>query len=104
MQKRSLVTVVLLLLFTFGIYALIWNYKFQQELKEKTGEGFSGGMHLLMMFITFGIYAIYWQYAAGKRLAKLGASDNSILYLVLVLLGVGGIANPLLMQNQANNL
>lgn len=103
MKTRSLLTMVLLTIVTLGIYALYWYYSFQDQLKEKTGEGFGGFAHLLVSLITFGIYYIYWQYAAGKRLAKLGAGDNSILYLVLALLSFGWL-NALLMQDQANKL
>lgn len=76
---------------------------FQVELKKQTGEGFGGLGHILMLLFTFGIYGIYWQYAAGKRLAKQGAEDMSIIYLILAIV-VGGFLNPFLMQNQANKL
>lgn len=103
MKKRSLVTMILLTLVTLGIYAIYWYGDFQTQLKQKTGEGFGGFSHLLVTLVTFGIYYIYWQYAAGKRLAKIGASDNSVLYLVLSLLSLGWL-NAFLMQDQANKL
>ena len=103
MKKRSLGMMILLWIVTFGIYPLYWFVKFQVELKEKTKEGFGGLGHFLMLIFTFGIYYIYWQYAAGKRLAKLGAPDNSLLYLVLGIF-IGGLINPFLMQNEANKL
>jgi len=102
MQKRNIVTMILLFLFTFGIYPIIWTCKFQGELKAKTGAGFGAVAHFFMLLITFGIYGLYWQYAAGKRLAKLGAQDRSILYLVLGIFF--GIINPFLMQLQANEI
>ncbi len=94
---------ILLSIVTLGFYALYWYISFQNQLKEETDEGFGGFMHLLMTIITFGIYALYWQYAAGKRLAKLGASDNSMLYLILSIFALGWL-NPFIMQSQANNL
>lgn len=103
MKKRKIWLMVILSIVTFGIYTIYWLCSFQSQLKEKTGEGFGGVAHFFMLFITFGIYAIIWQYKAGKRLAMLGASDNSIIYLVLALVGLGFI-NPYLMQNQANKL
>ena len=103
MTQRNITTMVLLFLFTFGIYPLIWHYKFQSELKEKTGEGFGGGGHILMTLITFGIYQIYWCHAGGKRLAKLGAEDNSVLYLILSLFGLAFVSN-ILMQSNANQI
>lgn len=103
MKKRSIGLMILLSIVTLGIYALYWYISFQIQLKEKTDEGFRGFMHFLMTIITLGIYGLYWQYAAGKRLAKLGASDNSALYLILSLVTFGWL-NPFLMQNQANKL
>lgn len=103
MKKRSVFVMILLSIITCGIYWIVWNCMFQGELKEKTGEGFSAGMHFLMLVVTLGIYEIYWQYAAGKRLAKLGASDRAVLYLVLSFFGIG-LLNPFFMQSQANKL
>lgn len=102
MKDRNLVTMLLLFLFTFGIYPLYWTIKFQMELKQETGEGFGGLGHFLMLVFAFGIYWYYWQYAAGKRLALLGAKDNSLLYLILAFVFIP--ANPFLMQDQANHL
>ncbi|MFK5883606.1 MAG: DUF4234 domain-containing protein [Candidatus Izemoplasma sp.] len=103
MTERGLVAIILLSIFTLGIYALYWMIVFQIELKKETDEGFNGFGHFLMLFFTLGIYSIYWQYAAGKRLAKQGAEDNSVLYLILALFGLS-IVNMALMQNQANSL
>jgi hypothetical protein len=102
MKNRSIGMMVVLTLVTFGLYILIWSVMFQSDLKEKTDEGFGGLGHLLATLFTFGIYYIIWQYNAGKRLAKLGATDNSVLYLILAF--VFPIANPFLMQDQANKL
>ena len=57
----------------------------------------------LMLLFTFGIYGIYWQYAAGKRLAKQGAEDRSLIYLIFNFTPIA-IINPFLMQQQANEL
>lgn len=103
MKKRSILGMILLTIVTLGIYGLYWYISFQSELKQKTNEGFGGFMHFVMTIITFGIYGLYWQYAAGKRLAKLGASDNAVLYLVLSFFLIG-VINPLIMQSQANKL
>jgi len=103
MKQRSIIGMILLTFITFGLYLIYWTISFQSELKEKTGEGFDGLGHFLMIIFTFGIYYIYWQYAAGKRLAKQGASDNSVIYIVLTLLSLGWL-NPYLMQSQANTL
>lgn len=103
MKKRSIGIMILLVIITFGIYAIYWTISFQSQLKKRTGEGFGGLGHFLMIIFTFGIYYIVWQYLAGKRLAKLGTSDNSVLYLVLSLFALGWL-NMFLMQSQANHL
>ena len=104
MKKRNLLVCFLLSVITLGIYFVYWQCSFQGQLKEQTGKGFGAVGHFFMCLFTCGIYSIYWQYAAGKRLAEQGAEDHSILYIVLVLVGVGSAVNMFLMQNQANNL
>lgn len=103
MKKRGIVMMIVLSIITLGIYAIYWQCSFQGQLKEKTGEGFGPVAHFFMCIITFGVYSLYWNYACGKRLAKLNASDNAVLYLVISLVGFGFI-NMFLMQNQANKL
>lgn len=103
MKTRSIGTMVLLFIFTFGIYPLYWMIVFHNELRRKSGEGFGVLGHVLMLIFTFGIYGIYWQYAAGKRLAKIGAEDRSVLYIVFVFVALSFL-NPFLMQDQANKL
>lgn len=99
---------VVLFLFTFGIYPIIWMYKFQNEIKATTGEGFSGIIHVVLSFVTFGIYPIYWFCVTGKRLAKAGAEDKNTLYVILTLLMFIAIPTvavvPFMMQDQANKL
>ena len=101
MKKRSIGVMILLIIVTLGIYTIYWNCSFQNQLKAKTGDGFTGVGHFFMSIITLGIYPLYWQYAAGKRLAKLGADDRGVLYLVLGLFGFSWL-NMFLMQSAAN--
>ena len=103
MKKRSIGMMIVLTLFTFGIYPVVFNIKFHAELKRATGKGFGVFGHILMSLCTFGIYQIYWQYAAGKRLAMQGVSDQSILYLVFSFIALSWL-NPFLMASQANQI
>ena len=103
MKKRNIGLMILFTIITFGIYAIVWNCSFQNQLKKQTGDGFTGVGHFFMTVFTFGIYQLYWQYAAGKRLAKLGANDRKVLYLILGLIGFSWL-NMFLMQSQANHL
>ena len=103
MKKRGIVAMIILSIVTFGIYSVYWQCSFQNQLKQQTQEGFGGVGHFFMCIFTFGIYPIYWSYAAGKRLNKLGATDQAVLYLVLTFVGFGWL-NMFLMQSQANKL
>ena len=103
MKQRKIGVVILLTIITFGIYAVVWQCSFQNQLKKETGLGFSGAGHFFMCIFTFGIYPIYWSYAAGKRLQQLGASDKAILYLVLTFVGFGFV-NMFILQDDANKL
>jgi len=103
MKQRSIAMMVILWILTFGIFALYWYCSFQNQLKKNTERGFGGFVHLIVTIFTFGIYYIYWNYAAGRRLAMIGAKDNSTMYLVLTFIGFSWL-NMLLMQSQANQL
>ena len=103
MKQRSIMFMVFMSIITLGLYLVYWLVSFQNDLKRQTDEGFGGFVTLFLSIVTFGIYLLYWYYAAGKRLAKQGASDNSILYLILALIGFAFVAD-LLMQHEANNL
>ena len=103
MKKRNLIVMVLLLLFTFGIYGVYWYCSFQNQLKKQTGLGFGGIMHLVVTILTFGIYGLYWTFVVGQRLEKLGGVNNGLVYFLLGLFGLEMIAWPL-MQNDANQI
>ena len=72
---------------------------------EKSSQ--SGVIVFLLGLITCGIYSIIWFYNAGKRMNNAGnkygiqISDNSILYLILSLLGFL-IVNYCLLQVDLN--
>ena len=47
-KPRSSVVVILLSIITLGIYALVWQYKVFQEMKDHTGQGIGGLIGLLL--------------------------------------------------------
>lgn len=69
----------------------------------------SGGTAFLYTLITCGIYGIYWNYKMGQKMANIGKkynkqiSDNSVLYLILSLFGLG-LVNYCLIQSDLNSL
>ena len=66
-------------------------------------------MAFLLTIITCGIYGYYWAYQMGKKIYKysnshdMQLSDNSVLYIILQLFGLG-IVNYCLIQNDLNTI
>lgn len=109
-QKRSIVTCILLSFITCGIYGIVWFINLTDDTRNVSGDQkLSGGKAFLFTILTCGIYGYYWSYVMGKALMQgrsnngLTAEDNSILYLILQILGLG-IINYCLIQNELNNI
>lgn len=109
-QKRSIVTCILLSFITCGIYGIVWFINLTDDTRNVSGDQkLSGGKAFLFTILTCGIYGYYWSYVMGKALMQgrsnngLAAEDNSILYLILQILGLG-IVNYCLIQNELNNI
>ena len=112
-QKRDVLSVILLSIFTFGIYNLYWfivvTNEIEASLMQKDGSVPSGGMAFLFSLLTCGIYMIYWYYKQGQRIAQLQrennmqGNDNSVLYLVLAIVGMS-IVNTALIQSDINGI
>ncbi len=108
-------TLVLILL-TCGIYYLYFIYVVSEETQEFLGErDTSPAIEVLLSVLTCGLYNVYWDYKIGKRIAEmcgrvgLPATDNSVLYLILDLVGFGGfgslgLLNPILQQDGLNRV
>ena len=103
----GLVKHVLLLLFTFGVWYLIWIYKMTAYLNRVEDEEPRNPTTklLLCMFIPF--YSIYWVYKSAHRIDKLAnrkgiQSDLSPLCLILAIFV--GIIPPILMQDKINTI
>lgn len=101
----GLVKHILLLLFTFGIWYLIWIYRMTGYLNcvEDEEPRNPTTKLLLCMFVPF--YSIYWVYKSALRIDKLAAakgisSDLSTLCLILAIFV--GIIPPILMQDKVN--
>lgn len=101
----DLMSCALLLLFTLGIYHLVWIYRTTRYLNRVEGALSRNPTTklLLCMFIPF--YTIYWTYQSAQRVDALARSKG--LYAELtspcVLLSIfAGIVPPMLMQNTIN--
>ena len=107
-QKRSIGTCVVLSIITCGIYGIFWFISITDDMRAVSGDTrLSGGTCFLLTLVTCGIYGFYWAYLMGKASMQAKAKynmpveDNSILYLILQLFGLG-IVNYCLMQNDLN--
>jgi hypothetical protein len=96
---------VLLLVFTFGIYYLIWIYRitgYLNQVKDEPSRKQTSEL-LLCMFIPF--YAIFWVYKSAQRLDKLAVSNgvsSDITTICLILAIFVGVVPPIIMQDKIN--
>lgn len=109
MKERNIAVSIILSIITCGIYAIYWFIVLTDEAKDASGSesATSGGIAFLLTLVTCGIYGYYWAYKMGETISTakskngLEANSNSILYLILQLLGLG-IVNYAIMQNDLN--
>lgn len=108
-EKRSIVTLILLSFITCGIYNLYLIYKQSQEINLLADVNESAGTELMLSLITCGLYIFYWHYKYAKRVALLQenkgitVNDVSVLNLIISILGLEFIAAAIL-QNEMNNV
>ena len=109
MEKRSIPLCIVLSIVTCGIYGIYWFVKLTDDTNQLANDpnATSGGIAFLLTLVTCGIYGIYWAYKQGEKLDNIKAqrglptSNQSILYLILELFGLGIIAYAL-MQDEIN--
>ena len=103
----ELIKHILLLLFTFGIWFLIWIYRvtgYTNNVKDEEERNPTTKL-LLCIFVPF--YQVYWSYKTAQRIDKMAAanglqSDLSTLCLILAIFVP--IIPPILMQDKLNNI
>ncbi len=77
-EKREILTCILLLIITCGIYGIYWficltNDSNSISKNEKTADG---GLAFVYTLLTCGIYALYWYYKLGKKIYEAGKINN----------------------------
>ncbi len=109
-RERNLTTNLLLVIFTCGFYSIVWFITLTDDASTAAEDyTTSGATAFLLTLITCGIYGIFWSYKMGKMIyaakerAGLNSTDNSILYLILSIVGLG-IINYCLMQSELNEI
>ncbi len=106
LTKRNLVAVILLSLFTLGIYQIYWFFVTAKELNRADSiepQLMNYLLAILLGIITCGIYLIYWEYRFYKKVDSATDTNNWILSFLLSILFAGfiGIA---IAQDSMNNV
>ena len=89
MKNRSVATVVILSLITFGIYVLVWMVKTKNEMNR---QGASIPTAWMMLIPLVGPILWMWKYCAGVELVTRGKFNQGIAFVMLYLLNLVGIA------------
>ena len=108
MKQRKVGLMILWACLTFGIYYVVWNYKFQDEVREETGKGIMPWGHILISLVPLVniVYWIMWIFTIDSRLTFMGAKKSSlgVVYLLLSITIIGYLFVPAMLQSKANNL
>ncbi len=109
-EQRSIGLYVVLTIITCGLFGIYWFIVLTDDVGRVSGDpSFTGGKHFLLTLVTCGIWSFIWSYQAGKLLESAQrhrgyhSTDNSVLYLVLTLFGLG-IVTYALVQSDVNKL
>ena len=104
-EKRSIATCIILTIVTCGIYGIIWAIKIAKDAVKVKDVNDDGTLEaVLTVFFPFiGFFLSEKKFAEGCQAAGIPHSDNSILYLVLGLFGLG-IVDFCLMQSELNKI
>lgn len=104
-KERNIVVSILLTLVTCGIYGIYWVIMLAREAVSVKDPADSAILEIvLMLFLPFvGFFLTEKKFAEGCAAKGIPHSDNSILYLILGLVGLG-IVNFCMMQNDLNKI
>lgn len=103
----SLVKHILLLLFTFGIWNLIWIYRMTGYLNKAKNEPPRTPTNQLLLCLFVPFYSIFWTYKSAQRvdvLAKERGIPSDLATLCVILAIFIGILPPILMQDKVNSI
>lgn len=112
MKERNIVLCIILTLLTCGLYGIYWIVVLTDDVvyaNDKQVFNTSGGASVVFGLLTCGLYYIYWSYQMGKGVQRAqelkGAktSDNSLLYVILLLFGFN-LISLCMIQNDMNKL
>lgn len=104
-KNRNIVTAIVLTLVTCGIYGIYWAICLAREAVSVKDPSDSAILEIvLMLFVPFlGFFLAEKKLSEGCAAKGIPHTDNSILYLILGLVGLG-IVNYCMLQNDLNKL
>lgn len=104
-KNRNIVTAVILTFVTCGIYGIYWTVCLAREAVSVKDAADDGILEIIvMLFLPFlGFFLAEKKLAEGCAEKGIAHTDNSILYLILGLLGLG-IVNYCVMQSDLNKI
>ena len=104
-EKRGIGKCILLTFVTCGIYGIIWVIKMAKDAVKVKDVNDDGTLEaVLCVFFPFiGFFLAEKKFAEGCQAAGIPHSDNSILYLILGLFGLG-IVDYIMMQSDLNKI
>ncbi len=104
-KQRNIVTAILLSIITCGIYSIYWVIVLAKDAVSVKDPADNGLLEIvLMLFLPFlGIFLAEKKFAEGCAAKGIPHGDNSILYLILSLVGLG-IVGICMLQNDLNKL
>lgn len=104
-KQRNIVTAILLSIITCGIYGIYWIICLTREAVSVKSETDDGLLEIiLMLFLPFiGAFLVEKKLTEGCQAKGIAHNDNSVIYLVLGLLGLS-IVSLCMIQNDLNKL
>ncbi len=104
-KERNVVVALVLSIVTCGIYGIYWAIMLAREAVSVKDPADNGLLEIvLMLFLPFvGFFLAEKKFAEGCAEKGIEHKDNSVLYLVLGLFGLG-IVNFVMMQTDLNKL
>ena len=107
-EEKNVAVCIILAFVTCSIYMWFWMYNMIKKIRMLANDTSDMvGEYLLLMLVPY--YNVYWVYTRGKKISEEAArrgiqiTDNSVLYLILNLLGLQ-IVSYAMMQNDLNKL
>ena len=104
-KNRNIVTCILLTIVTCGIYGIYWFIMLAKEAVSVKDPADNALLEIILMLLLpfVGIFLTEKKFAEGCAARGIPHSDNSILYLVLGLFGLG-IVGVCMLQNDLNKI